>query len=64
MVMRNLVTKWAGAALALMLSVHALGSEAFAQVESVPEISPGSISAGVALLAGGVLVLRARRRSK
>jgi LPXTG-motif cell wall-anchored protein len=30
----------------------------------VPEISPMSISAGLALLAGGVLMLRARRRSK
>jgi len=27
----------------------------------VPEIGPGSISAGMALLAGGVLMLRARR---
>jgi hypothetical protein len=28
----------------------------------VPEIGPGSISAGLALLAGGVLLLRTRRR--
>ncbi len=27
----------------------------------VPEIGPGSISAGLALLAGGVMLLRARR---
>ena len=27
----------------------------------VPEVSPGSLSAGLALLAGGVLMLRARR---
>ena len=28
---------------------------------TVPEISPASISAGLAMLAGGVLMLRARR---
>jgi hypothetical protein len=31
---------------------------------TVPEISPGSVSAGLGLLAAGVLMLRARRRSK
>lgn len=30
----------------------------------VPEINAGSISAGLALLAGGVLMLRARRSRK
>lgn len=29
---------------------------------AVPEISPGSLSAGLALLAGGVLLVRARLR--
>jgi MYXO-CTERM domain-containing protein len=62
--MRTLGMKWAGAGLALMLSVHALGTDAFASAVSVPEISPASLSAGIALLAGGMLVLRARRRSK
>jgi hypothetical protein len=63
--MRDFVRKWTGAGLALMLGVHALGSDVFAsRVEAVPEISPGSLSAGVALLAAGILVLRARRRSK
>jgi len=64
--MRDFVTKCAGAGLALILGVHALGSDAFASVPTatVPEISPGSVSAGVALLAAGILVLRARRRSK
>ena len=28
----------------------------------VPEISPGSLSAGLAVLAGAVLILRSRRR--
>jgi hypothetical protein len=31
-------------------------------VVTVPEISPGSLSAGLALLAGGVLLARARWR--
>jgi LPXTG-motif cell wall-anchored protein len=30
----------------------------------VPEIDAGGISAGLALLAGGVLILRSRKRSK
>jgi MYXO-CTERM domain-containing protein len=63
--MPNYARKWVGAGLALMLSVHALGTQALASaVSQVPEVSPGSISAGIALLAGGVLLLRARRRSK
>ena len=52
---------------ALVLAVHALGSNALASdplPALAPEISPMSISAGVALLAGGVLMLRARRGSK
>lgn len=58
-------SQWVGAGLALMLSVHALGTDVFASVApAVPEIGPGSISAGIALLAGGILLLRARRRSK
>ena len=53
---------------ALMLAVHALGSNVLASESTppaiVPEISPMSISAGLALLAGGFLMLRARRGSK
>ena len=33
-------------------------------VTDVPEISPGSLSAGLAALAAGVLVVRARWRAK
>jgi hypothetical protein len=54
-----------GIGLALMLCVHALaGTAAASTAVVVPEINPGSISAGLALLAGGILVLRARRGSK
>ena len=30
----------------------------------VPEIDPASVSAGIGLLAAGVMILRSRRRSK
>ena len=50
-------------AAALLLSVHALAGNAYAQFEA-PEVDPGSIAAGLALLAGGALLLRARRRSR
>ena len=50
---------------ALMLAVHALDSSVLASGgQAAPEISPTSISAGLALLAGGVLMLMARRGSK
>jgi hypothetical protein len=57
-------SQWLSGGAAVMLAVYALGSDALASVPQAPEISPGSISAGVALLAGGVLMLRARRGSK
>ena len=59
--------QWLSCGAAVMLAVHALGSNALASTATAPaapEISPMSISAGVALLAGGVLMLRARRGSK
>lgn len=64
--MRVQVTKWVRAVIGVMLSVHAMGGDALAQPgpAPVPEINPASVSAGLALLAGGVLVLRARWRSK
>jgi hypothetical protein len=55
--------RWLGASVALMLSVHALGSLAYASI-TTPEIDPSSIPAGLALITGGVLMMRARRRSK
>ena len=57
--------QWGSIGAAMMLAVHALGSNVFASpIGAAPEIDPGSISAGLALLAGGVLMLRARRGSK
>lgn len=37
-------------------------SNAFASVAVAPEISPSSVSAGLALLTGGVLLVRAWRK--
>jgi hypothetical protein len=58
--------QWFSVGAAVMLAVHALSSNVLASPPAVgaPEISPDSISAGLALLAGGVLMLRARRGSK
>jgi hypothetical protein len=55
--------RWLSASVALMLSVHALGTAAYASAV-IPEIDPSSIPAGLAIIAGGVLMLRARRGSK
>ena len=58
-------SQWLSVGAAVMLAVHALSSNVLAQSTApAPEISPSSISAGLALLAGGVLMLRARRGSK
>lgn len=46
-------------AMAMALEVPLLATNAV-----VPEIDGGTLSMGMALLAGGVLVLRARRRTK
>jgi MYXO-CTERM domain-containing protein len=47
------------------MAVHALGGIALASsVPQVPEIDGGTISAGLGLLAAGILVVRSRRRSK
>ena len=52
-----------GAAIGLLVSVHALETKVWASgsTAQVPEIAAGSISAGLGLLAAGILVLRARR---
>jgi hypothetical protein len=56
-------SRWFGAGVAVMLSLHALGTAAYASAV-VPEIDPGSIPMGLALVAGGVLMMRARRGTK
>jgi hypothetical protein len=51
--------------LGLLLILFSAGSNLLAgTVSAAPEIDAGSISAGFGLLAGGILILRARRRSK
>ena len=59
--MRN----WSSLALLAALVVLGTVSEVSAgNPVSVPEIGPASISTGLAILAGGVLMLRARRNRK
>jgi LPXTG-motif cell wall-anchored protein len=51
--------------LAMGLVLATTATDALASIDvplPVPEISPTSLSAGLALLAGGVLLVRARRR--
>ena len=48
----------------LMLAFSIEGNLLATVTPAVPEIDAGSISAGLGLLAGGILILRARRRSK
>jgi LPXTG-motif cell wall-anchored protein len=57
--MRNLVSL---AALTAVVLLGTAGHVAAGAPTVVPEISPASISAGLAMLAGGALLLRARRR--
>ena len=57
-------TRWFGAGVAVILSLQALGTLAYASSTVAPEIDPGSIPIGIALVAGGVLMMRARRGSK
>lgn len=45
-----------------MLMICGLATVAMAQPASVPEIDPGSATSAVALLAGGVMILRAKLR--
>jgi len=61
--MKSLITRWMGAALGVMVSVHALETGVWASLPTapVPEIGAGSLSAGLGLLTAGILVLRARR---
>ena len=49
---------------AVLGALLATAMPAFATTPVVPEIDGSSLSAGLGLLAGGVLWLRARRKSK
>jgi hypothetical protein len=48
--------------LGIGFALAAFATNAFASATAVPEISPSSVSAGLALLTGGVLLVRARLR--
>ena len=50
------------ALVAIGVALAANATNAFAAAVAVPEINPSSVSAGLALLAGGVLLARARWR--
>ena len=62
------MSSWAGRARlvgsAMFAVAIALEAPLAATTSTVPEIDGGTLSMGMALLAGGVLVLRARRREK
>jgi LPXTG-motif cell wall-anchored protein len=57
--MRNAVSLASLTALVLLGTVSHVAA---GTTVAVPEISPASLSAGLAILAGGALMLRARRR--
>jgi len=71
------VSRWLGVSAAVILSLHALSAPASAWnggdddqcwgwqcSQRTPEIDPGSIPMGVALLAGGLLMMKARRSTE
>lgn len=57
-------TRAASYALGLAALVFAMQERLSASFAVVPELDAGSLSGGLALLAAGVLMLRARRHSK
>ena len=63
--MRSGIRRVCGYGCGLLMLVYSIERNLLATVTPVvPEIDAGSISAGLGLLAGGILILRARRRSK
>jgi len=58
--MKNGLIAAAVAAIVVMANVPVLATA----IQDVPEISASALSAGLGLLAAGVLILRSRRRSK
>ena len=59
--MRFAVLRMFAAAAVIVMSTATV---LFAGTPGAPEIDPGTIAAGLGVLAGGALILRARRRSK
>lgn len=63
--MRSRVAKVCSFSFGVIVALLALAGNAMAGAPaSVPEITPGSITAGLGLLTAGVLIVRSRRRSK
>jgi hypothetical protein len=63
--MRSFVTRACGYTLGLLMIAYSMERHLLAGGPIVaPEIDGNSITSGLALLAGGILMLRARRRSR
>ena len=63
--MRSRLARICGYGFGLLTMVIAIEAHLLAGVvPGVPEIDGASVSAGLGLLAGGILILRSRRRSK
>jgi len=56
------LVRWCSCGLGIVLAVHSMSSIALAGAPAgVPEIDGSAVTAGVGLLAAGVLLLRARK---
>jgi len=62
--MRSTIVRASLFGLAVALMVSSMGAHTLATASVVPEIDGSTLSAGLAAAAAGVLILRARRRSK
>ena len=63
--MRSRLARICGCCFGVLTMVIAIEGHLLAgTAHATPEIDAGSISAGLGLLAGGILILRSRRRSK
>jgi hypothetical protein len=63
--MRSFITRACGGTLGFLLIAYSMERHLLAGGPIVaPEIDGTSITSGLALLAGGILMLRSRRRSK
>ena len=60
--MRSTVAKACWYSFGLLTIVFSIGRHLAATITPVPEIDGSSLSAGLALLAGGILILRSRLR--